>query len=873
MKTIKPQRIGALLRAFDSGGGASYLAVSELVFFAFAPEAPLLPEVELWKLAAAELPRGVVDVGMPKQRGEVLVVGSAFPPGGAGTVAAPRVAIGGVDKTLHVVGDRRWRDGAATAPLPFTEMPITYERAFGGPGYALNPTGKGASPARAGEEEIHPLPNIEDPRNLVRSPEDRPPPAGLGPYELTWPQRLSKAGTYDAAWQKRRFPGFPVDMDWGLWNAAPEDQRIDGYFRGDEAFTLEHMHPGSARIDGRLPGVQTRAFINQKTAAGEVFREIATCLDTVLLFPGAERGIIIFRGMIDVAEDDAADVLHLVLACEALGEPKPVDHYRDVLARRLDRKKGHLAVLRESDLLPEGKALASNDAAERALFAVEGLLQKRTRRRMERERAEARARMIALGVDPAALDLPPLPPEEPPPDAGDPVSVEQAMMDAEHEKEQAEAEKAQAERHFRETCAARGLDPEKTLEDARARAGGPPAFSADAELDRMRDLSRRARAEGMAAPTIDAAIADPAFEARLRSVERQSREAYRRFAHHYPAAARPSAERAAALREEVAEGCRAGRSFAGCDLTGADLSGLDLGKADFRLAFLERASLAGADLRGADLTDAVLARADLARARLSGAFLAGANLGEAKLGHADADGADLSGAVLVRADLSGATFRGARMARADLSEAVFAGADLTRAEAPEATFLKADLSGGKLAGADLGSSNFIEATVAGVDFAGAKLAGAVFFATNGDRAVFRDADLENLRVVQGSSFEGADFHGARLGTANLRGTKLAGCDFGGAILDGADLSECDLRGATFLRAVAKRARFVRADLTGAIMRSVNLMEGSLAKATLLGTDLRRSNLFRVDMAKARTDEATSLEGAMVKRVRTAPMRR
>jgi uncharacterized protein YjbI with pentapeptide repeats len=870
MKTVKPQRLGVLCKTFESGG-ASYFVVSVLVFFSFEPGSPLLPEVELWQLAAAELPQAIVDLGMPKPRGEVLVTGSAFPvggPGGAQAVSAPRVTIGAVDKTLYVAGDRAWKDGVASDPVPFAEMPLTYERAFGGPGYAMNPTGKGAAPV--GSAEIHPLPNIEDPAHLVRSPDDRPRPAGFGPYELTWPQRLSKAGTYDEAWQKERYPGFPADMDWALWNAAPEDQWIAGYFRGDEAFTLEQMHPSRARIEGRLPGVLARAFITQSTPGGEVFREIPTRLDTVRLFPRAERGILIFHGTVEVAEDDAADVIHLVLGCEALGEPKPVDHYRRVLARRLDRKRAHVAALQDGDLLPADKALASNDAAERAVFATEGLIQKRTRRRLEREREEARQRMIALGLEP---DLPPLPPEDPPPGAGDPASVEQALVEAEYAEEVAARKKADADRHFRATCAAQGLDPEKALRDAREGAGGPPKMSADAELEKLRDLSRRAKAEGQAASAIDAALADPSFEERLRSLERQAREAYLRFAHHFPAAARLEGARAAALRAEVVEGCRAGRSFAGRDLTGADLSGLDLRKADLRLAFLERADLSGADLRGADLTDAVLTRADLTRAKLSGAFLSGANLGEAKLEEAEVDGADLAGAVLVKADLSGATFRGARMARVDLSEAVFANTDLSRVEAPEASFIKTDLSGAKLAGADLRKCTFIESTVAGVDFTGAKLVAAVFFAAKGDGAVFRDADLENLRVVQGSSFERSSFYGARLPGANLHGTKLAGSDFGGALLDGADLGACDLRGASFLRAVARRARFVRADLTTAIMRSVNLMEGSLAKAILAGTDLRRSNLFRVDLAKARTDEATNLEGANVKRARTAPLRR
>src|SRR6185312_16612224 len=108
-----------------------------------------------------------------------------------------------------------------------------------------------------------------------------------------------------------------------------------------------YMHPRRARIEERLPGVCTRAFITQKTAAGEVFREIQTRLDTVRFFPHAERGVVIFHGMVEIEEDDGRDVLHLVLACEDLGKPRPVEHYREVLAQRLDKAKGYLLGLRD----------------------------------------------------------------------------------------------------------------------------------------------------------------------------------------------------------------------------------------------------------------------------------------------------------------------------------------------------------------------------------------------------------------------------------------------------------------------------------------------------------------------------------------------
>jgi uncharacterized protein YjbI with pentapeptide repeats len=874
MKTIKPQKLGVLCRTFENGDEC-YFAVSALVFFPFAPATTLLPEVELWKLAASELGDEPLDVCMPKQRGEVLVTGSAYPFGGARPVCAPRVAVGTVDKSLYVVGDRFWKGSAASDPRPFDEMPITYERAFGGEGYAPNPVGKGFLPTRTEHGEVHFLPNVEHPKHLLRSPSDRPQPAGFGAYDFTWPQRFSKVGTYDAAWLRERFPGFARDLDWSLWNAAPEDQQIAGYFEGDEPFTVEYMHREKARIEGRLPGVRARAFITRKAGAAETFLEIPMRLDTLRLFPHAERGVLVFHGMVEVAEDDGADVLHLVLGCEDLGAPKPVEHYREVLAQRLDRTKGPLLAFRDGDLMPAREGPVAASAADDPDMSMQGLLQKNARRRLEIEHEQAKARMIALGVDPAKVALPPLPPEEPPPNLAElPAALERATADADKLKAEAEGRLAEAERQVRAMCAAQGLDYDHVVREARAKAGGPPKFSLSEELPRMRLAAEQAKALGITSPEIDAVLSDASLEERLRAVDRRMQEAYQRFAHQFPEAARLEGDQAARVRREVAAGHRAGRSFAGCDLTGADLSGLDLTRADFKDALLEHADLTGSELCGADFTGAVLARANLTRANLFAAKLAGANLGCAKLVDAEVGGgAVLDGAVLAKADLTGARFHDAEMARADLMEATLTGADFTRARAAEVNFIKTDLTGVKLAGADMHKSIFIEAVVAGVDFSGSKLASAVFLAARGDRAVFREADLTNLRVVKESSFEGGDFKGARLDGANLRGTRLAGSDFSGAHLDGADLSECDLRGARFYRASARGAQLVRADLTRAVMTSINLMEGSLQKAILAGADLRGANLFRVDFAKTRADAATNLKDANVKHVRVVPPRR
>jgi uncharacterized protein YjbI with pentapeptide repeats len=599
----------------------------------------------------------------------------------------------------------------------------------------------------------------------------------------------------------------------------------------------------------------------------------------VHLIPRVKRGILLFRGVTEVLEEDASDVLQIVIGAEEAGAPKPVDHYRMVLEQRLDRKKGHLLALRDGDLLPRegasGPVETSDTAEMQRLLAREGLVERHARRRAELELEKGREQLRRQGLDPDAHLPAALPPAEQPPDLDEiPALLERAEADAGRMREEAERQRAEAERHARRVCEEHGVDYDQAILDARRKAAGPPSFTAAAQLEHLRDVIELARNAGVELSEVEAQLADPGLTARLSAVEAQLRDAYTRFAHQLPAASSRGAGESATLREQLAADRDAGRSLRRRDLTGADLSGLDLRGLDLRDAFLEAADLSGSDLRGADLSGAVLARANLREANLEGAKLAGANLGMANLSRTRlTGGVDLAGAVLVKADLTGADCTGARMDRADLSEAIFKDTDFSRVIAPGLTFLSSDLSGLKLAGADMTKCNFIEAIVTGVDFSRATLVSAVLVAVKGDGAVFRDANLENLRVVNGCSFEKADFQGAVLDRATLRGTRLAGSDFTRARLDGADLSECDLRGARFYRAVARDSRFVKADLSGASMVSANLMHALLQRATLHGADFRGANLFRADLLRVRVDGATDMEGAELTEIRFVDARR
>src|ERR1700760_619363 len=101
MKTLKPQRLGLLCRTFESDG-RFYFVVSLLVCFPFNAPRSLLTEAEMWKLAGEQLGEdGILDEGLSKVHGEVLVNGRCFTPGGQPrAVTYARVRFGTVDKTI-----------------------------------------------------------------------------------------------------------------------------------------------------------------------------------------------------------------------------------------------------------------------------------------------------------------------------------------------------------------------------------------------------------------------------------------------------------------------------------------------------------------------------------------------------------------------------------------------------------------------------------------------------------------------------------------------------------------------------------------------------------------------------------------------------
>lgn len=879
MKVVKPQKLGVIARPFEYERrfflGIGLLSLQRL-------EGAMASEVDMWSFLAQELGKdGAPDAGLPKPRGEFLVTGYAFRSERATDPASVlRVQIGEMSKTLYAFGDRYWTvdrliRSVISPPEEFDRISVSWENAFGGPGFARNPVGKGMGPAHTEEGTAYPLPNIELPDHLISSTSDRPDPAGFGPIDILWPQRASKAGTYDAAWLEERFPGFAGDMDWSFFNIAPVDQQQEQPFLGNETFAIEGMHPEQTRLEGRLPGIVARCFLNLSTPEGDVFEEVPTRLTTVWFFPHAMRYLLVSHGWREVREEDATDVLQLLAAVERQGQPRPVDHYREVLAKRLDPERGMVHSLNESDLLPADLPEVPDAASAEmsALMETENLLRKHQRIAYAREIEKRRSFLRDLGLDPDLHGPKPLPPEEPPPRLEEiPDLMERLTREGEERMEVEKQRMIQRKEALRPLLEAEGLDAEAILAESDQPVTGPPRFSAAREVEKLRALSEELRAMGTPVEEIDRYAEDPERNRMLVEAEQNMREAYRLAADLQGAPARFSGDEGARARAAALATLASQGHLARANLTGFDLSDLDLRGIDLSGAWLENANLARSNLEGANLSEAVLARADLTDAILSGADLRKSNLGLAQMARTRADGADLSEGILRKARLDDASFEAARFDGADLGELEISGTDLTGASLAGAIFLKNQLKELRLRGADLAKATFLEVDLSGADFTGANLGGATFVTVKGPGAVFAGARLDGARFVKGCAFEGADFSGAILERANLRETELSGANFGEATLGGADLSGCDLSGASLYRAQARDALFAKADLSRAQLASADLMNATLQSANLSGADLRGANLYQANLARVLADDHTNFERSNRKKARVLPER-
>lgn len=857
MTIVKPLRLGLIGRARQEPP-KTYYFVAALGCFDLLDPGDFDLETTMWPAVAGALGATPLDVGMPKPWGEVLVAGDAVAPGGT-PVTQMRVefAVGPVRKRMAVFGDRHWeltRDGPVfTSPLPFARMPLTWDRAFGGPGFPANPAGTGhAAGSDLAEGRAVRLPNIEDESDLILDIGHSPRPVGCFYVDVMAPSRQRYTGTYDAAWLARQHPGHPEDFDWAFYNAAPVDQWAPGFFTGDERIRIAGMHADHPLIDSRLPGMRVRAFLNLEREGGRVLTEIEMRCETVVLLPGQLKGVVIYRGGREIDDIDGKDVADTLLAYERLAEPpRSAGHYARELARRTDPATAGLSFFDDKPLrpdLPEDE-LARREA-ERA--AVAEAAEQKWDKRVEATIAQAYRAVGALPPPPGSIPKPKPPVKLPTISPGDIARNDIDMAGV-------AAALAELKAYGDGQIAAARQQAAKLLGEVAGLVAGAGGKLVDAaSAGRI-----AAAAAAFPAPAADAPPVLPPGAPTLDSIRAgladQSADPFAAILDAVAALGRPAGplgdeEKAVLLAR--AQGRPEGLMTA--SLT-AQLKAVDL-TAGGRLEaprpvaapegvedFLKRLGLDGSP---AGTAPAVRAAGDKVAALGAQAGLVAPLLAAAPPAPAG-DGEDPLAAAMAVAESATAQIETAFGSGRRMSPEPIAPVEPLRAEA--AVFLGQAVRDCLRAGGDFSGRDWCGAILAGADFSGLDLRGVFFEKADLTGAVFRGANLQQA-VFTGAVLAGADLSGCAMCGANLSRIEAAGACFAGAdltdaMLIGARLTGADLARITLENAIAMNAELGGADLTGARLAKVIFLTAKLDGAVLDDAVLDRCIFLEAAMSR------------------------
>jgi uncharacterized protein YjbI with pentapeptide repeats len=638
------------------------------------------------------------DLAPFKPSGECFVLGHFHASHGQ-PVTHGRVAfmIGPIQKMLSVFGPRRWTLVGPSNPERMTQVALRWENALGD---RSNPVGQREMP-----------PQLEHASELLTSRSDARPPACTAPIHRGWPARADLAGTYDEGWLRAAYPYFPADFDWSYFCSAPPDQRIAGYWRGDEEIALLNVIPGAPQVLCRLPGLRPRAgwVLGDDPAARPQVREITLVLDTITVDGDAGEVSLVWRGTGTAPEG----CTNLAVVHQALHEKTSLTRAAYWMLRRE----------RHENAVEEPPAPSAPNAPSPAVASSV---------------KSAAERQAARGGDPASV----------------PAQLAAALGGA-----------SPAPRPFEEASASALSARAQHLErDRLERGGGMRRRLARAiragESCAGWDLAR-ADLSGVELSGVDLEGADLTGAnlrgARLRdvSLDHAMLDGADLSAAIFTQVSMPEAS----LVRAIAESAR----FEGCNIGHAILDGLTAPGARFFHARGPSAHFRGANLVAAAFEECDLTLADFGEAKLAGAAFTRTDLAEAFLGDGTvlsrarfsqcnlralrafgsiADGIFIAESPAPRARFGGAMLADARFFDVNLERADFAGADLARASFGRARLRKARFDGASLVEARLLAADLFQARMTGCDLTRADLRGANLFQAELFRAMLEGALLD-----------------------------------------------------------------------------------------------------------------------------------
>ncbi len=676
------------------------------------------------------------DFAPRKQKVDVTLTGKVYAAAAARS-AEVRFRFGddetGFERRAKVFGERIWRAGAPGGTIskaaPFDSIPMCWENAFGGAGFDANPVGTG----RAAEDKALRMPNIEDPEHLLRGPKESHVSICFAPIPMLWRAKMFESGTYDEVWLRERWPYMPADFDDAFYQNAPQAQQLD-HIRGDEAFSIGGMHAEYRVLEGTLPGMRARCFV-QGLGQDARFVELPMNLDTVSFELERMRLHLVWRGVLPVSDHHASNLEGGLLLLEPLGdEPLSLPDARE---RYLLERRPLEAVEQSPDGAPQvanDVALASHQPGREPGLA--GL-----------QASDPAARFAAPPTDREA--------------------VAQRMRDAGAPDEQIAAALSVLASDSRLVAA-------PTSKIAIGPSKLPPPTAAT-----VRDQVTRWIHEGRALADLDLEGAS------LQDMDLSGA----RFAGAVLKGANLSACQLvgadlsdailteanlehAVLREAILDRAdlRGAQLSCACleqaQLDDADLSGVVGSSCNFRKARGERLKLREGDWRESDFEGAELSKLDLSESLISRCSFASAKLVDVTLYDARGSGVQFDGADLSSARGDGAVLPSSSLVGIGASDSVFEGALLDKC-------------------------SFFEAVLSRSSFVGASCKSTIFSRADLREARFDEANLSGASLLK-SDLKQASLQRADLRSSDLRGANLYGCDIWKVELSGARLEMANL---------------------------------------------------------------------------------
>jgi len=844
MKTTKPNTMSLLFRTHLLGK-KDVLTISAFATFKFDTSEPrLFEDQELWKIVELNLAKDeTFDLGIPKPRGEYLVYGSAFsqkPVQGMGIYAS----VGDMSKTLIVIGNRFWTKIGSSAPENFTSMPVDYKHAFGGEGYLDNPLGKGYLGSTDGKTY---LPNIEDPDRPIVNKNDRRFPAGFNPYPIDWPQRMQYMGPINDNYLQEYWPGFPGGTNPEIFNTAPIDQRLKGYFLGDEKIIIKNMHHKQSTQFSQLPGLRARIFIVQTDQNGqELFKELSAKPETLWLFPNQEAGVLLFRASTNVIDEEYSDVSQLYAVWESMSEAElPIEFYAQQLfiqEEPTEELVAENASEEEPIVMDEPESGVPEDVVEDKNVTPPEL--KEALKSLQDVQDKIAGQLKDMGADPAKeiekIMNPASKPNAPLPDLNSALKqLEQINQNIIKKNNLAQA------------------DIDKVLNKANQSASNASLSEVlqkfqQSEANIPSDLKGSLSELGNLIQSLKASTEEENEEQVVVDDETEPPQ--------IPIVPEPVLASKELTRMDVINQYNEDKNLSNLDLSNLDLSGLDLQGANFSNSILHNTALKDSNLDNAIFESVFTANADFTKASLCNAQISNSYIGKAMFKNAN-----MCKIIVIKSDLSGSNFNGTVLQDAQFTEVNLDQSSITNCNCQKAAFTRcimtdsnlsnANFTQANLTGSDLSLANLDNTRFNSVIASELKLGGCI-----GNSTDFRNANLAYSRADETTNFFRSSFKGATITLAGWEGAQLPENDFSNAVLDESNFSNTNLIKSRLELVSAKQTDFSKAVLEGADLNRVNLFKGSLRRANLLGTDLRYSNLYGVDFYKA-TMGQTDFTGA------------